>query len=94
MIALSVVVCIASAVLLAACNDASATALPTDSTAWTFDSLVVTENGQSVTYSVALSEQRYAETGEYIKFDIRISIKKAWTLRRIWSRCGSAPARW
>lgn len=69
MIALSVVVCIASAVLLAACNDASATALPTDSTAWTFDSLVVTENGQSVTYSVALSEQRYAETGEYIRFD-------------------------
>lgn len=67
--ALLILVCVTAAVMLAACNNTDATALPTDSDGWTFESLVITENGQSVTYSVALSEQRYAETGEYIKFD-------------------------
>lgn len=62
--------CLVAAVCaaLTACDDASA-ALPTDSSAWTFDSLVFTQDGQSVTYSVVLSENRYDETGEYIKFD-------------------------
>lgn len=67
--ALFIAVSMTAAVMFAACNDSMGTALPTDSGSWVFDSLVITENGQSVTYSVVLSEQRYAETGEYIRFD-------------------------